>query len=178
MKQKSILRKFFSGISMMIMLALMSLSYNSCGNAKTAQQAAPVDDDAFYATQPVHSGLYDADYYDITGTGAKKGHFDGRIYFSLSPETNAFYVFENGNRTKIDYMVNLQHPFEKNDTGVFVSVDQKDRLVTIAPDSTNLILDFQRSGEDIKITFSPKPRHEGSALDILEKMAAQRNKNK
>ena len=154
------------------------ISLNSCGgsNNSTSEETANIDNEAFYATQPIHSGLYDADYYDITGPNARKGHFDGRIYFSLSPETSAFYVFENGNRTKIDYIVALAKPFEKGDSGVYYSVDTKERPVTIYPDSTMLVLDFQRSGEDFKITFNPKPRHEGSAIDILEKMNAQKNK--
>lgn len=158
-------------------IAVMA-GFNSCGNSSSkSAEEGKVDDDAFYATQPVHSGLYDADYYDITGNNPRKGHFDGRIYFSLSPEKSAFYVFENGNRTKIDYIVNLQRPFEKNDSGVYVSVDTKDRPVTVSTDSAMYILGFQRSGEDMKITFNPKARHEGSALEILERMAAQKNKN-
>lgn len=162
-------------ISLSFIAGLLALA--SCGGAtKTEETTAKVDDEAFYKTQPIHSGLYDADYYDITGTNSRKGRFDGRIYFSLSPETSAFYVFENGNRTKIDYTVTLQRPFEKNDSGLYVSVDSKDRPVSICTDSTMYVLDFQRSGEDLKITFNPKPRHEGSALDILEKMAAQKNK--
>lgn len=152
----------------------------SCGGNKTENSESAdtqVDDEAFYATQPVHSGLYDAETYDITGTNARKGHFDGRIYFSLSPETSAFYVFENGNRTKIDMIVNLQKPFEKNDSGLYVTTDAKDRLVSINTDSTLYLLKFERTGEEISIGFNPKPRHTGTALEILEKMAAQKEKN-
>lgn len=160
-----------------IVLSFCMLILNSCGSNSTSQkEVIKVDDEAFYATQPVHSGLYDADYYDITGTNARKGRFDGRIYFSLSPETSAFYVFENGNRTKIDYTVSLQRPFEKGDSGIYRSVDTKDRPVTICTDSTMYVLDFQRGQENLQITFNPKPRHEGNALEILEKMAAQKNK--
>ena len=166
--------------SKLIAALIVILIASACGNTSKTESSAKenVDDEAFYATQPVKSGLYDADYYDITGVGAKKGHFDGRIYFSLSPETSAFYVFENGNRTKIDYLVGLQRPFEKNDSGVYVTVDSKDLPVTITPDSTSYFLKFQRSGNEICIGFNPKPRHEGSALDILEKINAQKNKNK
>lgn len=127
-----------------------SLLLFACGGNKTENteaQATAVDDEAFYATQPVHSGLYDAETYDITGNNARKGHFDGRIYFSLSPETSAFYVFENGNRTKIDMIVNLKKPFEKNDSGLFVTTDTKDRPVTINTDSALYLLKFERTGE-------------------------------
>lgn len=159
-----------------LMLLSGAIAFNSCGGNSKSETTANVDDDAFYATQPIHSGLYDADYYDITGgNNPRKGRFDGRIYFSLSPETSAFMVFENGNRTKIDYTVSLKKPFEKGDSGIYYSVDTKDRPVTINTDSTAYVLDFQRSGEEFKITFSPKPRHMGSALEILEKMA-QRGK--
>ena len=156
--------------------SLVALTACSGGSSSSSEKVAKVDDDTFYSTQPVHSGLYDADYYDITGSNARKGRFDGRIYFSLSPETSAFYVFENGNRTKIDYTVSLQKPFEKGDSGVYYSVDSKDRPVTINTDSTAYVLDFQRGSENLKITFSPKARHTGTALEILEKMAAQKNK--
>ena len=162
------------GISFIIISAM----FYSCGGSGTTknEESAKVDDDAFYSTQPVHSGLYDADYYDITGTNPRKGHFDGRIYLSLSPEMSAFYVYENGNRTKIDYTVNLKKPFERNDSGVYCTTDSKDRPVTINTDSTTYFLDFQRGTENIKIGFNPKPRHTGTALEILEKMAAQKKK--
>lgn len=164
-----------AGISILMLLGIVIL--NSCGgNATKNEESALVDDEAFYATQPLQSGLYDADYYDITGTNARKGRFDGRIYFSLSPAQSAFYVFENGNRTKIDCVVALEKPFEKGDSGIYYSVDNKERPVTISTDSTMYTLDFQRSGEDYKITFNPKPRHTGSAIDILEKMNAQKAK--
>ena len=165
--------KFFSIFSIALFFAL-----SACGGGSSTktEEKAGVDDEAFYATQPVHSGLYDADYYDITGANARKGRFDGRIYFSLSPETSAFYVFENGNRTKIDYIVNLKKPFERGDSGIYYSEDTKDRPVTLNTDSTAYVLTFQRPGEDYKITFNSKPRHTGSALEILEKMAAQKKK--
>lgn len=175
---KKIYQKLTLSFGFTFIATLFLIGLSSCGSSstKSEDQKGNVDDAEFYATQPVHSGLYDADYYDITGTNARKGRFDGRIYFSLSPETSAFYLYENGNRTKIDNTVTLKRPFEKGDSGVYFTVDTKDRPVTISTDSTMYILDFQRSGEEFKITFNPKPRHEGSALEILEKMAAQKNK--
>lgn len=179
MKKLSAIRVSGLFMAAIMLMSLFSTSLTSCGNTKSGETTAKeVDDEAFYKTQPVVSGLYDANYYDMTGVNAKKGHFDGRIYFSLSPETSVAYVFENGNRTKIDYLVHLQKPFEKTDSGVFVSIDQKDRPVTITPDSANLVLGFQMSGEDIKITFNPKPRHTGTAVEILEKITAQKKKGK
>lgn len=155
------------------MMALVSCG----GNSSKTEEANLVDDEAFYATQPLHSGLYDADYYDITGgNNPRKGRFDGRIYFTLSPAQSALYVFENGNRTKIDYVVPFQKPFEKGDSGIYKTTDMKERPVILNTDSTMYTIDFTYAGEDMKITFNPKPRHTGSALDILEKMNAQKNK--
>ena len=176
-KKQNRLVYFLTGFS--FVLAFCLLTFNSCGNKSTAneeQRENKVDDDAFYATQPVKSGLYDADYYDITGTNARKGRFDGRIYFTLSPETSALYVFENGNRTKIDYLIALQKPFEKGDSGVYKTFDTKDRPVTISTDSTMYVLDFQRGAENVEIIFNPKPRHTGTAIEILEKINAQKSK--
>lgn len=161
------------------LLSLLAIIMISCGGSKkteSQESAKAVDDAAFYATQPVHSGLYDADFYEMTGKVDKKGHFDGRVYFSLSPEMSAFYVFENGNRTKIDYLVTLKHPFEKTDSGTFYSMDAKDLPVVVTPDTTAYLLSFQRAGEDVRIGFNPKPRYEGTAVEIMEKMAAQKKK--
>lgn len=149
------------------------LMLSACGGNKTENTGAEtlqVDETTFYASQPVESGLYDAETYDITGTNAKKGHFDGRVYFSLSPELNAIQVFENGNRTKIDCKVVFEKPFERNDTGVFVATDIKGNLITVNTDSTLYLLKFKHSGDDYAIGFNPKPRHTGSAIEILEKI--------
>lgn len=161
----------------MALVAMFAL--NSCGGGNTDKGDArevKIDDEAFYATQPVHSGLYDADYYDITGNNPRKGHFDGRIYFTLSPEMSAVYVFENGNRTKINQLVVLEKPFEKGDSGIYMSLDKKNLPVTVNTDSTSYVLSFQTTNDQYQITFNPKARHEGSAVEILEKINSQRNK--
>lgn len=160
-------------------LSLSALVFSiSCSNEKKASDTQKsTDDETFYATQPVKSGLYDADFFNITGDNPREGHFDGRIYFALSPDINAFYVFENGNRTKIDYTVVLSKPFEKTDSGTFVSVDTKNHPVTIIPDSV-YVLKFDRGESNIAINFSPKPRHTASALEIMEKINESHQKNK
>lgn len=163
-------------LSLFFVFMMSFVGCSGSGKSTDSAQELQKDDEAFYQTQPLHSGLYDADSYDITGPNARKGRFDGRIFFSLSPETSAFYVFENGNRTKIDYLVSLAHPFEKGDSGIYTTMDSKERPVTIYSDSTGYFLTFQRSGEDLKIGFNPKPRYEGSAVEILEKMSAQKKK--
>ena len=167
------------GMGLSLILSFFMISFYSCGNAsstKAENDEAKVDESTFYQTQPVHSGLYDADYYDITGNNPRKGKFDGRIYIALSPETSAFRVFENGNRTKIDQTVVLEKPFEKGDSNIYYSLDMKGNQVTINTDSTTYFLNFKRGNDDYKIGFSPKPRHESSALEILEKMRDQNKK--
>lgn len=161
-----------------IMLSFGMLALNSCGNSnsnKTEGEETVKADEAFYESQPVESGLYDANYYDIVGPNARRGKFDGRIYFSLSPETSAINVFENGNRTKIDYLVVLPKPFEKNDSGIYVTTDKKDNPVCVVPDSV-YTLKFIHFSDTVSIGFSPKPRHTGTAIEILEKINDRRAK--
>ena len=163
--------------ALIFLIILGTAAFSSCAGQKTSEKAqeaeANIDDNTFYESQPVKSGLYDATYFDITGTNDRKGQFDGRIYFSLAPEMSAIKVFENGNRTKIDCTITLQKPFEKGDSGIYKTVDKKDRPVIVnTSDSANYTLDFQYSGNDYKITFSPKARYEASAMEILEKITS------
>lgn len=164
--------KFFSIFAAMILFV-------ACGGAsKEKAEATPVDDEAFYATQPLHSGLYDATSYDIEGTNARKGKFDGRVFFSLSPKQSAIYVYENGNRTKIDYKLVLDKPFEKGDSGIYRSVDVKGLPVILAPDSTDYLLTFEKPGVKVTIGVDKKPRNTWNALETTEKMTEQMQKNK
>lgn len=154
------------------------LLFVSCGGSKEKAAATPVDDDAFYATQPLKSGLYDATSYDIQGTNARKGKFDGRVFFTLSPEQSAIYVYENGNRTKIDYKIVLEKPFEKGDSGVYKAVDMKGLPVTLVPDSADYILNFEKPGVKVAIGVDKKPRNTWTALETLERMNEQIQKSK
>lgn len=172
--------------SFALTLSIVAGTLASCGGGNKAEgnsEGEVADNEAFYATQPLESGLYDASYYVITSDNAEgkeksenKGHFDGRVFFSLSPEQSAMYVFENGNRTKINYIVNLEKPFEKTDSGTYVTTDTKQKPVLIMPDSANYILNFDRGAESFKITMNQKPRFTGSAVEIMEKMVEQKNK--
>lgn len=176
MKKKSENRIVFLMTGFSVLLTTCMLFYTtSCSGNKAAKEETKTDDEAFYATQPLQSGLYDADYYDIVGKNPRKGKFDGRIYFSLSPETSGINVFENGNRTKIDYLVVLPKPFEKNDSGIYVADDSKGKSVCIVPDSV-YTLKFIHFNDTVCIGFNPKPRHTGSAIQILEKINERRNK--
>ena len=97
----------------LLAMAALFLAMVSCGGNKQASESTvkAVDDDTFYATQPVKSGQYRAVSYDIVGDNTRKGKFDGRVLISLSPEQSGMYVFENGNRAKIDYKLVLKKPF-------------------------------------------------------------------
>jgi len=167
--------KFYS----LITSALLSLMFIACsGGTKEQKSETPVDDEVFYATQPVTSGQYRAVRYDIAGDRARKGMFDGRVLLSLSPEQSGMYVFENGNRAKIDYKVVLKHPFEKGDSGVFRAVDVNGLPVTISTDSTVYTLSFEKNGHKVNISFESEPMNTGSALEIMERISAQIQKNK
>lgn len=171
------MKKYFRLFIATACLTGLSGLYSCGGNTSSnTEKVVKIDDESFYETQPLESGLYDADYFDITGNNPRKGHFDGRIYFSLSPETSAFYVFENGNRTKISVLGVMPKPFEKGDSGIYSTVDKNNLPVTINTDSTSYILSFTDRGSNYNVTFSPKPRHTGTAVEILEKINAQRKK--
>lgn len=152
----------------------------SCGGgAKEKVAEKPVDDAAFYETQPVVSGQYRADSYDITGPNARKGKFDGRLLVSLSPsEQSGMYVYENGNRAKIDYKIVLKAPFEKGDSGIYKTVDINDLPVTISSDSLGYILAFEKKDSKIKIGFEKEPMSTGTALEMMERITTALQKNK
>lgn len=175
---KSTLRSLLGTVACVGFLSAGMVALNSCGGntAKTDSEATEaVDEKAFEESQPLQSGLYDADYYDIVGKNARKGRFDGRIYFALSPEMSVFNVFENGNRTKIDYTVFLQKPFEKGDSGVYCAVDRKDNPVCLTPDST-YVLKFIHNADTVSIGFNPKPRHVSTAVEVMEKIKERKDK--
>ena len=174
-KKQTRLSLLMMGFTLILVMGMLLL--NSCGGAKKSsdEETTKAEEEAFLANQPVESGLYDADYYDIVGKNAKKGRFDGRIYFGLTPKTSAINVFENGNRTKIDYLLVLQKPFEKNDSGVYCAVDMKDQPVTVTTDSV-YSLRFIHFSDTVRIDFNPKARHTAPGLEILNKINERREK--
>ena len=166
-------------IGMLISLTFLLFGVFSCGGGSSeSKEAEPTDDEAFYSTQPMKSGLYDASHYDIKGNNERKGPFDGRVYVCLGPKRAALYVFENGNRTKINFPIDLTGPFEKTDSGVYVTTDKKDRLVKVWSDSTDFCLNFQRSGEDYTIRIAHAPRQIMSASDTFTKIEEKVNQPK
>lgn len=166
-------------ISSILCAGAVVMMMASCGATKEkgSDSAASVTETAVMEPQPVESGLYNAATYDITGDEARKGRFDGRIYFTLSPEQSAFYVYENGNRTKIDYKVVLERPFEKGDSGIYSTTDVKGLDVRLRTDSV-YVLEFTKNDDQVKIGFDPAPKFTGTPLEILEKMNEQIQKNK
>ncbi|MDE6443013.1 MAG: hypothetical protein K2K64_01130 [Muribaculaceae bacterium] len=152
----------------------------SCGGSKTEgnDSVQVVDEAPFVETQPIKSGEYYALRYDIEGENARKGAFDGRLMATLSPELTVLYVYENGNRTKIDHKVILEKPFEKGDSGLYRSVDSKGLPVVLATDSTVYVLTFEKGKEKYNISFDSKPKSEASAFDMQQRINEQIQKNK
>lgn len=150
----------------------------ACGGSKgeTAQDSTPaVDEAAFAESQPMQSGVYDASRYDITGENERKGAFDGRVMAALDPQLSALYIYENGNRTKIDYKVVMEKPFEKGDSA-YATVDIKGNPVTINTDSTVYVLTFTKGKELVKIEFDSKARTTATATEMQERINEQSHK--
>ena len=146
----------------------------SCGgnSNKAAEAEAQEANEAFQAEQPVESGVYDATYFDIKGKDSRKGQFDGRVIYALSPEQSAVFVYENGNRTKIKHILVLDKPFQKQDS-VWVAMDKTGIPVTVAKDSTDMTIDYVANSDTVTITFSPKARTVYTALEAMEKIKEQ-----
>lgn len=149
-------------------LALAALA--SCGGGE--KKEAATDDAAFYATQPLKSGEYAATYYTIAQP-ERKGNFDGRMLVALSPEGSGIYVYENGNRAKIDYRIMLDKPFAAADSGRYVSTDNQGGRVVISPDSAGYVLAFERKGSPIEIRFEKKPLSQGTASEMWNRIRSR-----
>lgn len=149
------------------LLALLALA--SCGGGE--KKEAPTDDAAFYASQPLKSGEYAATYYKIAKP-ERKGNFDGRMIVALSPDGSGIYVYENGNRAKIDYRIMLDKPFAA-DSGRYESTDNQGGRVVIAPDSSGYLLSFERKGSPVEIRFERKALTEGSASEMWKRIRSR-----
>lgn len=164
-------------IILILALAISLGAITSCGGSKeTGGEAQEVS--TFYAEQPVESGIYIAERYDITGKNDRKGPFYGRVYFSLAPDHSVIYVCENGNHTKINYTLTLSKPFAPSDSGRFLAKDSKGRDVIVTPsDSANYSLSFEKNESKIKIDFDKNPKRTAAPIEILEQInkAVQQN---
>ncbi len=149
----------------------------SCGgNASKEKEAeAEANDEAFYAEQPVESGMYDATYFDIKGKDSRKGQFDGRVIYALSPEQSAVFVYENGNRTKIKHILMLDKGFQKEDS-IYVATDKTGIPVTVGNDSTNMYLNYVANSDTVTITFNPKARNTYTPIEALAKIKDEASK--
>lgn len=165
------IRKFIFGA--MIALALGACSPKG-GSEKPADEETSA---AFVESQPIESGQYRAVSYDIEGANARKGRFDGRLLVSLSPEQSGMYVYENGNRAKIDYKLVLKSPFEKGDSGIYKAIDVNDLPVTISTDSTIYTLGFMKNNHNVKIAFESAPMTTGTPLEMMERISSMIKKN-
>lgn len=163
-------------------ITLLLMAAASCGGNSASKEAAQEEvaeqAEQTMPEQPLESGQYRAVSYDITGKNTRKGKFDGRVLLYVSPESSGFYVFENGNRAKIDYKVLLKAPFEKADSGRYTAVDLKDLPVTLTPDSLDWILSFEKGESKINIGIEAAPMNTGTPVEIMERISAQIQKNK
>lgn len=158
-------------------LAGVVCSLASCGSSTSKQQESEEEaaSEAFYASQPVESGIYDATYFDIKGKDPRKGQFDGRVIYSLSPEQSAILVYENGNRTKIKHVVMLKVPFEKGDS-TYSATDAKGLPVVVSSDSISNYINYIANNDTVIITFNKEPRSKYTSFEALEKINEQAQK--
>lgn len=163
----------FKTIVLSMALTSMAILTSCGGNSKQAAADSTANAAEFAESQPLESGQYDVTRYEITGENARKGNFDGRLLIALSPEQSALYVYENGNRAKIDYLVVLSKPFEKTDS-VYTTTDTKGKAVTMLPDSVGYKLTFEKSNDTISVEVNKTPKFTDNALTILEKIQHQR----
>ncbi len=161
------------------LLGLCGLAFfmASCGgNANKEKEAeAEAANEAFLAEQPVESGIYDAIYFNITGKDARKGQFDGRVIYALSPEQSAVYVYENGNRTKIKHLLMLEKGFQKSDS-IYTATDAKGMPVTVGNDSTDMYIKYIANSDTVTITFNPKARNSYTPIEALAKIKEEASK--
>ena len=154
----------------------LALVMASCGgNASKEKEAAAAQSEAFYAEQPVESGIYEATYFNIKGKDARKGQFDGRVIYALSPEQSAILVFENGNRTKIKHLTMIETPFAKSDS-IYKATDAKGMPVTVGNDTTMMLLKYIANGDTVTITFNPKALNTYEPIEALTKIKDQAQK--
>ena len=159
-------------------LSLCGLTFAmaSCGgNSAKTQEAEAEANAAFQAEQPVASGIYDATYFNIKGKDSRKGSYDGRVIYALSPDQSAVFVYENGNRTKIKHLLMLEKGFQKEDS-VYTATDKAGMPVIVGNDSTDMYVSYIASGDTVTITFNPKARNTYDPLEALAKIKEEASK--
>lgn len=165
------MKKVIIGLAMALMLTATACSSKSESNKEESGITQ-----SEMAQQPVENGEYLASHYDISGKKERAGSFDGRLMVSIGDEQSVLYVYENGNRAKIDYKVLLEKPFEKGDSGVYKTNDTKGRPVIITSDSTMNVLKFEKNESEVKINFDKTPKSTGTAMEMLERITTQMDK--
>lgn len=155
-------------------MASMAILSSCSGSNKESGADSAANVAEFSENQPLQSGQYNVTHYDITGDNARKGNFDGRMLIALSPEQSALYVYENGNRAKIDYMVVLSKPFEKSDSA-YTTTDTKGKTVSMVPDSVGYKLTFEKNKSTVMLEVDKTPNFTDTALSILEKIQQQKS---
>jgi hypothetical protein len=158
------------------LVAFTIVAMASCSGSKQEKGDDSSASVTAIADQPLESGQYNASYYDIMGENSRKGSFDGRVMVAISEDQSALYVYENGNRAKIDYTIVLERPFEKNDSGLYVTKDNKGLAVTINTDSTYNVLSFYKKDSQVKINFDKEASSTADAMTMMQRISEQKNK--
>lgn len=154
-------------------LALLMAACN--GQKEKKAEEAETAEVEFAKSQPVESGIYNADYFNIRGAEPRKGNYDGRVLFSISPDQTAVLVYENGNRTKIHHLLMLKAPFEKTDS-IYTSTDANGNPVTLRADSTFMQMVYVSKADTVSINFDPTPRNVYTPIEALQKIQEQAQK--
>lgn len=143
-----------------------------CGGNKAKEEAEQqaARQLEFEQTQPLESGMYRAVHYDISGDKGRKGSFDGRMLVALTPDQSVMYVYENGNRAKIDYRVIIEKPFEHRDS-LYGATDTSGNPVTLKGDSTQWTLAFDRNGQTVAIELEKTPMSTAPASEMMQRIA-------
>lgn len=148
----------------------------SCGgNKQAAEDTTASVEEASAVNLPVESGIYDATYFNIKGKDARKGQFDGRVIYSISPDKTAILVYENGNRTKIKHVIMLAESFAQTDS-VYSSTDAKGNAVVLSSDSAAYCINYVANGDTVTITHNQTPRNTYTAFEALEKIQEEATK--
>lgn len=162
------------------LIAAVSLLIGAGSCTKTEQKTEQESTEAveFYAAQPTDSGVYSATYYSIVEKGdtVKKGKFDGRVIVALDPDRSGLYVFENGNRTKIDYRLVLKGSFEETEEDVYKAETQDGKQLTWTENGAEYHLSIETPEKTVTIKINRNPIAMTTAADAWERISRQLNK--
>lgn len=170
------LRRISPIVTASLVFMTPALMQSCTGNANEKNESAQSVSSAM-APQPLENGVYEASYYNIEGKGERKGNFDGRVMVSLDQNKSVIFVYENGNRAKIRYILSLDTPFKK-DSVTYYSAASANGNVVLNTASQPYSLTFSKGVSQITIDFDSLPKSTGTAFEMLERINNQINQDK